>query len=219
MRALWILWGASLLIGCQVSGLSWGRSDPDSGPWAIGFTQPYFMEVWVEDSAMVDVDGVLYRHIGSGGAAGGEKKGADVARGWGKKGGGGSEKDVKDAKLPVRIYARWQSIVEPQTYQGWIEVPESARQVMRDALTKNCPTAPEANALPKIASVRLGLAPGGIVQIWVLNECMRPVKVANGKVDKEPLGPYLGKSGGRYYPQTDASKQYVEKYGIPYGSW
>lgn len=218
MRALWIFWGASLLIGCQVSGPSWGRSDPDSGPWAIGFTQPYFMNAWVEDSATVDVDGVLYRHIGSGGVAGGEKKGADVARGWAGAGGGG-DKDVRSAKLPVRIYVRWQSVVEPQTYQGWIEIPESARQVMREALTKDCNSVPEAASLPKSASVRLGLAPGGVVQIWVLDECMHPVKVAHGQVDIEPLGPYLGKSGGRYYPQTEASKQYVEKYGIPYGSW
>ncbi|WP_458718524.1 DUF2931 family protein [Pseudomonas gregormendelii] len=137
MRTPWILLGALFLSGCQASGLSWGRSDPDAGPWALGFVTPYLMDGWVEDSATVDVDGNLFRRIGSGGAAGGGKNGSKGACGWAVKG-GGTERDVRDAKLPVRIYVRWQSVVEPQTYQGWIEIPESARQVMRAALRKDC---------------------------------------------------------------------------------
>lgn len=38
-----------------------------------------------------------------------------------------------------------------------------------------------------------------------------------GRVD--PRGPYLGRSGGRYRPLSDISKAYVEKFGVPYGSW
>jgi hypothetical protein len=218
MRTPWILLGALFLSGCQASGLSWGRLDPDAGPWALGFVTPYLMDGWVEDSATVDVDGNLFRRIGSGGAAGGGKNGSKGARGWAVKG-GGTERNVRDAKLPVRIYVRWQSVVEPQTYQGWIEIPESARQVMRAALRKDCQQFPETASILKIASVMLGLAPGGVVQIWVLDECMHPVKVARGQAEIEPKGPYLGQSGGHYYPQTESSKRYVEQYGIPYGSW
>ena len=218
MRTLWILLGALFLSGCQASGLSWGRSDPDVGPWALGFVTPYLMDGWVEDSATVDVDGNLFRRIGSGGAAGGGKNGSKGARGWAVKG-GGTERNVRDAKLPVRIYVRWQSVVEPQTYQGWIEIPESARQVMRAALRKDCQQFPETASILKIASVMLGLAPGGVVQIWVLDECMHPVKVARGQAEIEHKGPDLGLSGGSYFPQSEASKRYVEKYGIPYGSW
>ncbi|WP_458718525.1 DUF2931 family protein [Pseudomonas gregormendelii] len=218
MRTPWILLGALFLSGCQASGLSWGRSDPDAGPWALGFVTPYLMGGWVEESATVDVDGNFYRRIGSGWAAGGGKNGTELARGWAVKG-GGTERNVRDAKLPVRIYVRWQSVVEPQTYQGWIEIPESARQVMRAALRKDCQQFPETASILKIASVRLGLAPGGVVQIWVLDECMHPVKVARGQAEIESKGPDLGFSGGSYFPQSEASKRYVEKYGIPYGSW
>lgn len=151
MRTPWILLGALFLSGCQASGLSWGRSDPDAGPWALGFVTPYLMDGWVEDSATVDVDGNLFRRIGSGGAAGGGKNGSKGARGWAVKG-GGTERNVRDAKLPVRIYVRWQSVVEPQTYQGWIEIPESARQVMRDSLVKDCP------GYPELKAVRTGVA-------------------------------------------------------------
>ena len=216
MRTPWILLGALFLSGCQASGLSWGRLDPDAGPWALGFVTPYLMDGWVEDSATVDVDGNLFRRIGSGGAAGGGKNGSKGARGWAVKG-GGTERNVRDAKLPVRIYVRWQSVVEPQTYQGWIEIPESARQVMRAALRKDCQQFPETASILKIASVMLGLAPGGVVQIWVLDECMHPVKVARGQAEIEPKGPDLGRSG--YPPMQEASKRYIEQYGIPYGSW
>jgi len=48
---------------------------------------------------------------------------------------------------------------------------------------------------------------------------MHPVKVARGQAEIEPKGPALGLSGGSYIPQSEASKRYVEQYGIPYGSW
>ncbi|VVO98059.1 DUF2931 family protein [Pseudomonas sp. B21128] len=213
MRTLWILLGALLTGGCQAS----GHSDLATGPWALGFITPYAMDGWVEDSATVDVDGNMYRRIGSS-SSGGRKNGTQGASGW-LVTGGGKERHVVDAKLPVRIYVRWQSLVEPQTYQGWIEIPESARQVMRNALTKECSSVPDTTFLPKRASVRLGLAPGGIVQVWALDECRRAIKVARAQVEIEPKGPDLGLSGGTYYPLQDASKLYVEKYGIPYGSW
>ncbi len=218
MRTLWILLGALLVGGCQASGLTWGRSDPDAGPWALGFVTPYAIDGWVEDSATVDVDGNLYRRIGSGWASGGGKNGIDGARGWAVRG-AGTEREVRDAKLPVRIYVRWQSVVEPQTYQGWIEIPESARQVMRNALTMDCPSIPEMAAIPKRVSVLFGLAPGGVVQIWMMDECLRPVKVVHAQVEIEPKGPDLGLSGGSYFPLQETSKLYVEKHGIPYGSW
>lgn len=218
MRALWILLGTLLLSACQATELSAGRSDPNSVPWELGFTEPNFMRVWVEDSAVIDVDGVLYRRVGSGVAAGGKNSSADAARGW-RKGIGGNERTVVGAKIPVRIYVRWQSLVEPQTYQGWFEIPESARQIMRDAVTKDCPEYPELKELRAGGSVQLGLAPGGVVQIWVRDQCQRPVKVARGQAEIESKGPALGLSGGSYFPLDDASKRYVEKYGIPYGSW
>ena len=218
MRTLWILLGALLVGGCQASGLTWGRSDPDAGPWALGFVTPYAMDGWVEDSATVDVDGNLYRRIGSGWASGGGKNGIDGARGWAVRG-AGTEREVRDAKLPVRIYVRWQSLAEPQTYQGWIEIPESTRQIMRKALTLDCPSIPAMREIQKRASVRFGLAPGGIVQVWAIDECRRAVKVARAQVEIEPKGPALGLSGGSYFQLEEDSKRYVEKYGIPYGSW
>ena len=52
-----------------------------------------------------------------------------------------------------------------------------------------------------------------------MGACLKPIEVARvmGSVVKE--GPYGGTSSGRHWPLSDTSKAYIEKYGIPYGSW
>ncbi|WP_277588496.1 DUF2931 family protein [Pseudomonas chlororaphis] len=216
MRIFTALLGTLLLIGCHADPLS-AKNDPKSPWWELGFTEPYYMEVWVEDSAVEDINGKLFRRTGRGTAAGGNhgyKK--EWARGW--DGVGIDGKSVVGADLPKRIFVRWQSVVEPQTYRVWIDIPEEARQIMRKTTARRCPETPKQTA-SYMASVNLGLAPGGIVQVWVRDECHHPIKVARVQAEVEPLGPHLGKSNGHYYPLSEDSKRYIEKYGIPYGSW
>ncbi|SFQ05989.1 Protein of unknown function [Pseudomonas sp. NFPP07] len=217
MRIFTALLGALLLTGCLASDPLSAKNDPKSPWWELGFTEPYYMEVWVEDSAVEDINGKLFRRTGRGTAAGGNhgyKK--EWARGW--DGVGIDGKSVVGADLPKRIFVRWQSVVEPQTYRVWIDIPEEARQIMRKTTARRCPETPKQTA-SYMASVNLGLAPGGIVQVWVRDECHHPIKVARVQAEVEPLGPHLGKSNGHYYPQSENSKRYIEKYGIPYGSW
>jgi hypothetical protein len=176
------------------------------------------MKVWVEDSAVEDINGKLYRRTGSGTAAGGEPEtGEESARGWHAV--GAAAKPVIGADLPKRIYVRWQSIAESQTYRVWIDVPEEARQLMAASVNQRCPETPDEQASYS-ASIYLGLAPGGVVQVFVRDACHRPVKVARAKAEIEPLGPSQGKNEGRYaYPVSEKAKRYIDKYGIPYGSW
>jgi len=220
---MWITAGAILLGGCQGTGVSWSETDPYAGPWALGFLSPYAMDAWVEESATVDADGNFYRRILAGVVGGGKKNLGNGPAGWSRGWlvtGAGAEREVLDAKLPMSIYVRWQSLVEPQVYDGWIRIPESARQLMHRALTEECPEfPPEWSVIPKKASVRLGLAPGGIVKVWVLDECRKPVEIKRVQVEVVGLGPNLGRSKGRYLPVTELSKRYIDQYGIPYGSW
>lgn len=84
---------------------------------------------------------------------------------------------------------------------------------------QRCPETPDKPAR-FIASLYIGLAPGGVLQAWVKDACRNPIKVARGQAEIEPLGAQQGKNGGRYaYPVSDEAKRYIEKYGIPYGSW
>ncbi|AZD85579.1 MULTISPECIES: DUF2931 family protein [Pseudomonas] len=219
MRVFIALLGALLLTGCQASDPLSGKNDPKDPWWELGFVEPYYMKVWVEDSAVEDVNGKLFTRTGGGSAAGGDM-GYDKewARGW-SGGVGGNGKSVVGADLPKRIYVRWQSIVEPQTYRAWVDIPEEARKIMWTSTNRRCPETPHQTAR-YMASVYLGLAPGGIVQVWVRDECRHPVKVARAQAEVEPLGPDQGKNNGRYaYKVSEKSKRYIEKYGIPYDSW
>jgi hypothetical protein len=203
--------------GCNADPLS-AKNDPKSPWWELGFTEPNYMKVWVEDTAVEDIKGKTFLRTGGGSASGGyPEDGTESARGW--DGVGASAKAVVGADLPKRIFVRWQSIVEPQTYRAWVEIPEEARQLMRTSVAQRCAKTPEQRST-YISSVYLGLAPGGVVQVWVRDECHHPVKVARAQAEIEPLGPSQGKNQGRYaYPVSEKSKRYIEKFGIPYGSW
>jgi hypothetical protein len=218
MKVLVTLLCALFMAGCQAADPLSAKNDPKSESWELAFTEPYYMKVWVEDSAVEDINGKLFKRTGEGTAAGGEPEdGKESARGWHAV--GAAAKGVIGADLPKRIYVRWQSIVEPQTYQVWVDVPEEARQLMLSSVNQRCPETPEQQASYS-ASIYLGLAPGGVVQVWVRNSCHHPVKVARAQAEIEPLGPSLGKNQGRYaYPVSGKSKRYIDKYGIPYGSW
>ncbi|MDB5980892.1 MAG: hypothetical protein JWQ69_1907 [Pseudomonas sp.] len=207
-----------LLSGCQSADPLSGAKDRHHPWWDLRFTAPSYMSGWVEMSAVVDINNRFFPRSGEGVIGGGEYyEGSPYsARGWSGTGGDGS--GVTGADLPQRVFVRWQSSVEPQTYQGWIEIPEEARQLMRKSTARRCADDPDRHSSFN-ASMTLGLAPGGIVQVWVWDECLRRVPFVRAQVEIEPLGPDLGKFNGQYYPQTKGSKQYVEKFGIPYGSW
>ncbi|AVO58620.1 DUF2931 family protein [Pseudomonas chlororaphis] len=217
MRMFIALLGALLLTGCLASDPLSAKNDPKNPWWELGFTEPYYMKVWVEDSTVEDINGKQFHRTGgtaAGGRPGYEK---EWARGW--DGVGIDGKSVVGADLPKRIFIRWQSVVEPQTYRVWIDIPEEARQMMRKTTARRCPETPKQTA-SYMASVNLGLAPGGIVQVWVRDECHHPIKVTRVQAEVEPLGPSQGKTNGRYaYQISEESKRYIEKYGIPYGSW
>lgn len=219
MKAYLALLGALLLLtGCQVADPLSAKNDPKDPWWSLEFFGPTYMTGWVEASEVEDINGVVINH-GSGGMIGSGNHGyeAESARGW-PRGYGGTTRVVTGADLPKRIYVRWQSVVEPQTYRAQIDIPEEARQIMYDSTNRRCEEKPE-RAARFMATLYLGLAPGGVVQVWVRNQCDDAVTVARGMGEIEPRGPHLGKSGGNYYPQPAASKRYIEKFGVPFGSW
>ncbi|WP_285436807.1 DUF2931 family protein [Pseudomonas sp. fls2-241-R2A-110] len=205
------------ILDCQASDLS-SNSELTRKWWSLSFNQPNYMKVWVEDSQVEDINGKLLRRTGGGTAAGNEPEdGTESARGWGQITGG--IREVVGADLPKRIYVRWQSVVESKTYRVWIDIPEKAREIMRATVNEPCPSEPN-EPTGTIALVYVGLAPGGIAQVWVSDKCMKPIKVARAQAEIEPLGPDQGKSQGQYaYPVSEKAKRYIGQYGIPYGSW
>lgn len=132
--------------------------------------------------------------------------------GWGK------GKYVRGADLPTKIYIRWQSLVEPQTYHTTIDIPESTREIMRKKENVFCQFTGKIEVEYREAIV-IGLAPGGIAKVWVTGPCLEPIEVTRVQANVDPVGPYDGESNGEYDPPSAESRAYIEKFGIPYGSW
>lgn len=163
MKFLAALVSVLLVSGCQATNAGSGEADPKYPWWELAFIKPNFMNVWVEDSAVEDINGKTVLRAGEGNASGSSPSdGKESARGWIRVGGTG--KPVIGADLPKRIFVRWQSIPEQKTYRAWVDIPEEARQVMVASTHQRCPETPEKTAR-FMASVYLGLAPGGVVQV------------------------------------------------------
>ena len=206
---------AFLLSGCTLAN---SESLPYNA-WRLGFSAPNYMEVWIETADVADIQGQVYRRAMSGNAAiqrppnnSGDPKGWPERPGWGK------GKYVTGADLPKKIYVRWQSLVEPQTYQVAIDIPESTRELMRKKEKVFCAFDGKWITDYREALV-VGLAPGGIAKVWVLGPCLPPIEVTRVQAEVDPRGPYEGESGGHHRPLSAISKAYVEKFGVPYGSW
>lgn len=216
MKIALTLIGLLLIGGCQANGALTDEQEDHAPWWSIDFQGPPYMIGWVESSAMEDINGRFFQRPG-GGAIGTDtpEDGTESARGWHRV--SGNVMPVTGAALPKRIFVRWQSVVEPQTYKVWVDIPEEARKIMHASISLPCP---QTRRSRYGASLILGLAPGGAVQVWVRNNCTRPVKVARAQADIEPLGPSQGKNEGRYaYRISEQAQRYIERYGIPYGSW
>ncbi len=217
MKFFLTLFGVMFLTGCQAMDPLSGAGDPHARWWQLGFVAPAYMTVWVETAAVEDVHGKLIERVSSGVAPSAmPEDGTESARGWNRVGTDGMP--AVGAALPRRVFVRWQSIVEARTYRAWVDIPDEARQVMHDSTARRCPERPEEPSKYS-AGLTLGLAPGGVIQAWVRDSCYRPIKVARGQAEVEPLGPHQGQSNGHYYPLPEASKRYIERFGIPYGSW
>jgi len=211
-----------LLGGCTAH----SRSMPYEA-WRLGFFVPDYMEVWIETADVFDGSGLVYIQAGSGYPAmsyprvlrkevAGKFRGNP--KGWPERVSWGAGKYVRGADLPRQIYVRWQSLVEPQTYHTRIDIPESTREIMRKGERTFCRADGKWITGYRKAIV-IGLAPGGIAKVWVTGPCLSPIEVTRVQAKVDPVGPNDGESNGEYDLPSAESRAYIEKFGVPYGSW
>ncbi len=65
MRIAVALLGVLLLTGCQVTNTNSGENDPKYPWWELAFIKPNFMNVWVEDSSVEDINGKTFLRAGA----------------------------------------------------------------------------------------------------------------------------------------------------------
>lgn len=213
---------ALFLSGCTSAA---GRSLPYDA-WTVQLFSPDYMDVVIESTAAVDIDSRLFSNVGSSVAAQrypnafskgtpGEFKGNPA--GWPEEP-GGKGRPTSGANLPERIYVRWQSLVEPQTYEVVIRIPESTRELMLEREEIFC--AFDGKVITQFRKwLVVGLAPGGIAKVWVRGPCLPAIEVTRVKGIVHSKGPNSGLGDGKYSDLQKESKAYIEKFGIPYGSW
>jgi hypothetical protein len=212
MKRLFLLVG--LLISLSACASSPGPNSRPKLPynsWYVGLAAPRYMEVWVESVDVLDQRGRGFFHV-----FGGVASYTGKAEGWHK--GGGKTKPVNNVDLPERIFLRWQSLVEPQTYKTGIKIPQWIRDEMVRPERVFCQGSKEWRVDYR-NMITLGMAPGGIVKVWVGGACLGFTEVGRFQAEIDPLGPYKGKSAGQYVPIEPENKAYVDQHGIPYGTW
>ncbi len=204
------------LAGCQSSASPKPKLPYDA--WYLGFLAPNYMEVWLELANVSDMDGRFFPKAMGGVVAMGEPADlSDTAVGWPERIGSGKGRYMTGLGLPYMIAVRWQSLVEPQTYQAVFAIPTWARAKMLERLPAECPVSGRTSDYRK--DLTIGLAPGGVIKVWIMGPCLDPIEVLTLQAEVAPQGPYGGKSNGQYRPLSPVIKSYVEKYGVPYGSW
>jgi hypothetical protein len=179
--------------------------------WYVGLAAPRHMEVWVERVDVIDRRNITFSNV-AGGVAGYARK----PRGWHK--GAGAIMPVNNIDLPNRIYLRWQSLVEPKTYVADIEIPQWVRDSMLKKEEVFCKVAARNETVYR-DKITLGMAPGGIVKVWVGEACLGYLEVGRFQAKVDPLGPHSNGNHIYYRLPTPQAQVYIDKYGIPYGSW
>ena len=216
-KTAFLLMSLLALTACRNDSFLSNSSMP-SKAWSLTVFSPPYMQGWVEQVVAEDLEG--RRSVGPRGGlgSGDEHFEQEAARGWNRDV-GWDVYTMSGAGLPKRIYVRWQSIIEQKTYKGWIEIPEEARSIMYNSVRRKCTQFP-GRPLNTLAAINVGVAPGGVIGVWVDDHCILPHKIARAQAEIEPLGPDQGQNQGRYaYPIDENAKRYVERWGIPYGSW
>lgn len=198
--------------GCAATA---GRPVLPYDSWRLGFIAPTNMEVWIETADVEDVRGIIFKRAGSGTVSIAYRK--DAAGGWPKRPGMGAGRQVTGAALPKRIFVRWQSLVEPQTYRVILEVPEHARRLMlsRELQPQYMPE----HRWEYRENLVVGLAPGGIAKVWIKGPGLEAIEVLCQRAEIEPRGPDLGQYGGRYVTLPAEPQRYLRAHPVPYDSW
>ncbi|MFK3799962.1 DUF2931 family protein [Pseudomonas sp. NPDC088444] len=178
--------------------------------WYLSLAAPRHMEVWVETVDVIDQRGLPFFYIHAG-VAGYPRQ----TVGWHV---AGSAKPISNVDLPERLFLRWQSLVEPQAYKIRIPIPQWVRDEMVKPERVFC-TGSKKWKDDYRDIISLGMAPGGIVKVWVGGACLKDKEVGRYQAEIEPRGPYLNNKGEYYRAPTPEAKAWIEKNGIPYGSW
>lgn len=171
-------------------------------PWNIKIAAPTHYEVWVTDMFLEKTDERSWRQpIGS------------VACCW-KGATGPSGKGAGVDPFPELIFLKWFSFADQKYYVKLIEVPPD----LLDRMRKPAPfKAHDGVRMSPRHTMTIGLAPGGTVVVWILNQIGNEIEVMRMQATETEGDPDDFATGTESYLEQHGD--YLEKHGVPTEGW
>lgn len=194
-----------MIIGIAIATLmasGCASSPKEDVPWSIRVAAPKHYEVWVEEMFLEKTGERSWRQpIGSvgccwRGARGPSGKGAGVA------------------PFPELIFLHWFSLAEQKYYVKLIDVPPDLQERMREPAAYK--TQVDVRSGPRHSMV-IGLAPGGTVVVWIMNQIGNEVEVMRMKASEGPGDPSDFTERTKGYLERHGD--YLKEHGIPLEGW
>ncbi|WP_321350250.1 DUF2931 family protein [Halopseudomonas oceani] len=223
IRQTLLLFTAFILSGClnsKAAGPFPPIPDLPYRTWHVGLLAPDYMEAWVEQVDLTDVNDLMYEDVFGGVASTSTpNNNAGEAHGWPENPGPGSNFPMTGIGLPEKITVRWQSLAEPKAYRASFDVSAATRAEMVRPRQAYCAWRDEYETQYR-DTIAIGVAPGGVVRAWLLGPCLDSIEIAHVQGEINPVGPYNGESNGEFYrPPSPNAQHYIDTHGIPFGSW
>src|SRR5690554_2540306 len=184
------------LIFALTSGCSLFRPEPLD--WSIGVVAPKHYDVWV-DYLFLETTGIRAWRVPVGW----------VSCCWKSPGGKGGGSN--GTPLPNYVVIRWFSYAERKFYGRQIRLPDDLEQRMR----RKTLTYGNINRYDPQDSLILGLAPGGQIVVWIMNQAHNAEEIMRvqafeleGNPEHYHIENYLERHG-----------EYLEQHGIQYEGW
>ena len=135
--------------------------------WYVGLLAPDYMEAWVEQVDLTDVNDLMYEDVFGGVASTSTPpNNQGDPRGWPERPGPGSSFPMSGIDLPEKITVRWQSLPEPEAYRASIHIPQWVRDEMRTERRVFCRYDNDyVHQYRKF--IAIGVAPGGVAKFWL----------------------------------------------------
>jgi hypothetical protein len=116
--------------------------------------------------------------------------------------------------FPELILIHWFSFAERKYYSKLIEVPPDLQKRMRKSAIYK--TQVDVRSGPR-HTMAVGLAPGGTVVVWIMNQIGNEIEVMRMKATEVPGDPEDFEVGTRNYLKEHGD--YLEEHGIPTDGW
>lgn len=190
------------LFGLALLASSCASLEKEEDSWRVLVAAPNHYEVWVVDMFLEKPGERSWREpVGTVGCC--------WAGSYGPSGkGGGAD------PFPELIGLRWFSFAEQKYYAKIIQVPED----LVDRMRKPAPYKTEGSVRtgPR-NTMTIGLAPGGTVVVWILNQIGNEIEVMRMQATETEGDPDDFAAGTESYLEQHGD--YLEKHGVPTEGW